>query len=124
MSKFEEKIEKMQSHLANIQFINGYNSSRAVKLRKKLEIYQNVAKMSHEEIGEQLTYAAGEIAKLKSGYYGYYTSVDAEKKLLNVLRERIKLDNKESFEELKRVQNTDVIEIGCSVDGKKGGFEC
>ncbi len=79
--------------------------------------------MSREEIGNQLTRTAGEIEKLKSGYYYYETSVDDERKLLNVLREKIKLDKKDEVKNRKK-ENGDLIEIGISADDNSKGFEC
>ena len=124
MNRFKYKIKHLQHKLSVLKTELPWTNVRIANLEKKLALYEKVAQMSHKEIGEQLTYAAGEIEKLKSGYYAYCTSVDAEKKLLNVLRERIKSDNKESVEERKRDKNTDLVEIGCSVDDQIGGFEC
>ena len=122
MSKFKEKVEKMKFDLANIQFAYGYYSNKAVKLREKLEIYEKVVDLSYGEVGKSLAYVAGEIEKSKSGFY-CEAPVYESKKLLNVLRERIKADKKESTKNLKR-EHGDLVEIGCSAeDRKSGGIE-
>lgn len=120
MGKFEDKIRKMEDKLAYFEERYGYNNIKPFYLREKIEIYKNVATMSHEEVGEKLAYVAGEIEKLKSGYY-HGTYVDEEKKLLNILRERIKSDNKEKEAEFKRSQGS-LVEFGNS-DDFHGGME-
>lgn len=121
MGKFEDKIKKMEDKLAYFEERYGYNNIKPYYLRKKIEIYKNVAALSREEIGEKLTYVAGEIEKLKSGYY-HGTYVDEERKLLNVIREKIKSDNKQKKEEHKRGQGS-LVEFGYSND-YHGGMEC
>lgn len=120
MNTFKTKIKKMEDKLAYLEFYYGYNNIKACDLRDKLEIYRQVDKMSREEIGNQLTRTAGEIEKLKSGYYYYATSVDDERKLLNVLREKIKSDKKDKTNEM----HGDLVEFGFSAEDNKGGFEC
>jgi len=123
MGKFEAKIKKMEDKLAYLQHYYGYNDRKAQILREKLELYKIVEKMSHAQVGENITCAAGEIEKLKSGYYSSATSVDSAKKLLNVLRERIKSDKKDAEDERKKINNTDLDMLGCTIDDKKkGGF--
>lgn len=119
MNTFKTKIKKMEDKLAYLEFYYGYNNIKACDLRDKLKIYKEVDKMSREEIGNQLTRTAGEIEKLKSGYYYYATSVDDERKLLNVLREKIKSDKKDKTKEM----HGDLVEFGGSSDGYGGGFE-
>ena len=121
MGKFEDKIKKMEDKLAYFEERYGYNNIKPYYLRKKIEIYKNVAALSHEELGKKLAYAAGEIEKLKSGYYksGY---VDEEKKLLNVLREKIKSDNKQKKKNSKGAHGS-LVEFGYSND-YHGGMEC
>lgn len=124
MNKFKIKIQKMKKKLSFWELKYGVNNIKPYYLRKKIELYEEVDKMSHQEVGDKLSYAAGEIEKLKSGYYYYETSVDDEKKLLNVLRERIKSDNKDAKDELKRINNTDLVELGCSAEDRmSGGIE-
>jgi len=117
MSKFDVKIRDMEKRLAFFEFCYGYNCAKASKLRKKLEIYKQVAQMSHKEIGEQVSYSAGEIAKLKSGYYNQYTGVSAERRLLKVLTERIKADKKEKTQR----SVCDLNGIDCYME--RDGFE-
>ena len=110
MNKFEQKIEKMEKNLADLQFFYGYNNYRALDLRKKLAMYKKVAQMSHKEVGEQLAYSAGEVQKFKSGYYGYNISVEEDRKLVRVLTERIKAEKQE------QKKNGTIVEDGSSTD--------
>lgn len=123
MNKFEMKIEKMRTKLADLQFCYGYNNYRVCELRRKIKLYEEVAGMSHKEVGEQLAYSAGEVQKLKSGYYGKYTSVDQDRKLIKVLTERIKAEKQK---EKKNNSNNhgSIVEIGHSIDDYHGGMEC
>ena len=84
------------------------------ELRKKVALYEKVSKMSHAEIGTQLTHSAGEIQKLKSGYYGYNTSVDEDRKLVKVLTERIKAEKQERKKNKESAGS--IVEIGISTD--------
>ena len=113
MNNFKKKIIRLKVKLSFLESKYGFEHIEIYNLRKKIELYEEVAKMSHQEIGDKLSYAAGEIEKLKSGFYYYETCVDYEKKLLNVLRERIKSDKKESTKHNKK-ENGDLVEIGCS----------
>ena len=124
MGNFENKIKRMKTRLLFLQSKYGDNHIKVRLLVNKIDLYEKVAKMSHKELGEQLSYAAGEIAKLKTGYYNYATSVDKEKKLLNVLKERIMSDNEDLIEKRNNAKEGSLVEIGCSVDDIAGGFEC
>jgi len=123
MNKFEMKIEKMRTKLADLQFCYGYNNYKVCELRRKIKLYEKVAGMSNVEVGEQLAHSAGEVQKLKSGYYGQYTSVDQDRKLIKVLTERKKAEKKE--EKKNNVNNCgSIIEIGHSIDDNNNGFQC
>ena len=123
MNKFEEKFNKIEMKTAFLQHCYGYNDYRTLRLRKKLELYKKVMKMSHEEVANQLVYSAGEIQKFKSGYYNHNTGVDENRKLIKVLTERIKAENQEA----KKTNKDSVgclVEIGSSFDNSSGGMEC
>ena len=101
MNDFTKKIIRLKVKLSFLESRPKVDNIRIYNLKKKLEIYEKVDEMSHKEVGEQLSYSAGEIEKLKSGYYNKKKVVDYENKLLVVLRERIKADKKEQLENLK-----------------------
>lgn len=121
MNDFDKKIIKMQSKLAYLEYVYGYNCNRATKLRDTLEMYKDVKKMSREEMCEEITYAAGEIAKLKTGYYSCHTGVSNERKLLKVLTEKIKAEKKEVSKNKFKSNPAFDIELGSSE--AESGFE-
>jgi len=116
MGKFEQKIKKMEQKLKILEIKYGSDSVKGCNLKDELEIYKKVAALSYGEIGESLAQVSGKIARSKYGFY-CETPDYKSKKLLNVLRERIKSDKKESTKNSKR-EHGDLVEFGCSSENE------
>lgn len=111
MDKFEAKLKKKKEQLELFVSCYGHNNYRAFELRREVSMYEKVQKMSYEEVDEQISRTAGEIAKVKLGFCENSDLLDRDRRLLKILTERVKVEKQKNKQKTKKMNKNNGVEI-------------
>ena len=94
MDRFEAKLKKKKDELNLFVSYYGHNNYKAFSLSREIAMREKIVNMSNEEVKEQILIETDKIAKAKVGPKVDFDLIDRERKLIKILKERLKSDQK------------------------------